>query len=86
MITYLKSTMSQQDKMLKKYTKIVEKINQLEPEFESLTDEQLREKTKEFKSFLNNNGTIDDIKAEAFANSFGKSQKEYWECGILMSN
>ncbi|MBB2481009.1 accessory Sec system translocase SecA2 [Bacillus sp. APMAM] len=67
MITYLKSTMSQQDKMLKKYTKIVEKINQLEPEFESLTDEQLREKTKEFKSFLNNNGTIDDIKAEAFA-------------------
>ena len=39
-------------KYLKKAQKKVEKINQLEPEFEKLRDEQLKEKTLEFKKRL----------------------------------
>jgi preprotein translocase subunit SecA len=34
---------------IKRYRKIVEKVNALEPEFEKLTDEQIVEKTAEFK-------------------------------------
>ncbi|MGC4046402.1 MAG: preprotein translocase subunit SecA [Armatimonas sp.] len=34
---------------IKRYRKIVEKVNAREPEFEALSDEQLRDKTQEFK-------------------------------------
>jgi preprotein translocase subunit SecA len=68
MITYLKTTLgSQQERTLKKYTKVVDQINLLESEFERLSDEELKEKTIYFKSILANNGSIDDIKSEAFA-------------------
>ncbi|MBS4174182.1 accessory Sec system translocase SecA2 [Bacillus sp. FJAT-49736] len=64
MIKYLKSP---QERTIKKYQKIVDKINSLEPEFERLSDSELRNKTDEFKNILANNGTIHDITAEAFA-------------------
>ncbi|MFB1082243.1 accessory Sec system translocase SecA2 [Jeotgalibacillus sp. JSM ZJ347] len=51
----------------KKYTKLVDKINQLEPEFEVLSDQELRGKTAHFIERLGNGETIDDIKVEAFA-------------------
>ena len=40
---------SRNERLLKQYRKTVSKINALEPQFESLTDEQLREKTSEFR-------------------------------------
>ena len=55
------------EKEVKRLKPIVEKINSLEPEMEKLTDEQLREKTKEFKELLSNGKTLDDILPEAFA-------------------
>lgn len=46
---------------------IVEKINTLEPEMEKLTLEDLRNKTTEFRSRLNNGETLDHILPEAYA-------------------
>jgi len=45
----------------------VAKINALEPEFEKLTNEQLRAKTTEFRERLAKGETLDDLLVEAFA-------------------
>ena len=45
----------------------VEAVNELEPEFERLSDVELRAKTDEFKSRLANGETLDDLLPEAFA-------------------
>jgi len=52
---------------LGKLRKAVGKINAWEPEFEKLTDEELRAKTDEFKQRLANGETLDDLLPEAFA-------------------
>ncbi len=46
---------------------MVERINVLEQEYQSLSDEQLRAKTVEFKARLAKGETIDDLLCEAFA-------------------
>ena len=46
---------------------IVDKIEALEPEFEKLSDEELRHKTEEFKERLKNGETLDDLLVEAYA-------------------
>ena len=46
---------------------IVEEINQLEPQFEALSDEALRDKTSEFKQRLSEGETLDELLPEAFA-------------------
>jgi len=46
---------------------LVDHINQLEPDFQSLSDEALRLKTTEFKERLEKGETLDDILPEAFA-------------------
>ncbi|THA13845.1 prepilin peptidase, partial [Rodentibacter pneumotropicus] len=58
---------SRNDRILRKLKKQVVKINKLEPEFEALTDEQLRAKTDEFRDRLNAGETLQDILPEAFA-------------------
>ncbi len=58
---------TQDEREIKKMTKLVEKINQLEPEFQALSDEQLQNKTFEFKERLKNGETLDDLLVEAFA-------------------
>jgi preprotein translocase subunit SecA len=55
------------ERELKRLTKIVEKINLLEPQFQALTDEQLKAKTGEFKQRLERGETLDDLLPEAFA-------------------
>ena len=55
------------EKYLKKLQPIVEKINGLEKEFEGFSNEQLKEKTKEFKERLEKSQALDDILPEAFA-------------------
>ncbi|MGP4078986.1 accessory Sec system translocase SecA2 [Pseudalkalibacillus sp. R45] len=52
---------------LKKYLKIINHINKLENDFEKLTDDQLKEKTVQFKEKLNTGSTTDDLKIHAFA-------------------
>jgi preprotein translocase subunit SecA len=46
---------------------IVEQINELEEEYQQLSDEQLRAKTDEFRQRLNDGETVDDLLPEAFA-------------------
>ncbi len=55
------------EKYLKKLQPIIEKINSLESGFEKFTDEQLKEKTAEFKERLGKKKSLDDILPEAFA-------------------
>lgn len=50
---------------VKKLYKRVEKINALEPQMQALSDEQLRNKTEEFKERLAKGETLDDILYEA---------------------
>ena len=58
---------SRNQRLVKQYTKKVNKINAIEPEFEALSDEALTAKTAEFKERLQNGETLDDILVEAFA-------------------
>ena len=41
---------SRNDRLLKQYRKTVTRINAMEPDYEKLSDEQLRAKTQEFKA------------------------------------
>ncbi|WP_353234873.1 preprotein translocase subunit SecA [Diaphorobacter ruginosibacter] len=58
---------SRNDRLLKTYRKTVARINALEPEFEKLTDDQLRGKTQEFKDRVAKGESLDDLLPEAFA-------------------
>ena len=55
------------EKELKKLQPLVDEINELEPEFTSLTDEQLKAKTTEFRAALQEGDTPDDLLPEAYA-------------------
>ena len=55
------------ERKLKPYAKRVERINALEPEFEQLTDEQLRTKTDFFKQQYAEGQSLDDLLEPAFA-------------------
>ena len=55
------------EKELKAIKPIVDKIEALDKEYATLTDEQLKAKTPEFKQRLQNGETLDDILPEAFA-------------------
>ncbi len=55
------------DKEIKRVLHIVDDIENLEPEIQKLTDEELRAKTTEFKQRLEKGETLDDIMTEAFA-------------------
>ena len=56
------------EKYLKKLQPIVERINGLEKEFESFSNEQLKEKTQTFKNETGSDPvSLDDILSEAFA-------------------
>jgi preprotein translocase subunit SecA len=59
---------SKNERELKEMSPLVEKINSLEPDFQALSDEQLRAKTDEFKERLSKGEeTLDDLLPEAFA-------------------
>jgi preprotein translocase subunit SecA len=55
------------DRVVKGFDKPVAKINALEPEFSTLSDEQLRAKTIAFRERLATGETLDDLLIEAFA-------------------
>lgn len=58
---------SRNERTLKKLRKTVELINQLEPEMEALSDEQLKAKTTEYKERLEKGESLEQILPEAFA-------------------
>ncbi|MBP3688316.1 MAG: preprotein translocase subunit SecA [Alphaproteobacteria bacterium] len=58
---------SANDRFVKKQHKLVEQINALEPSFINLSDEELKNKTAEFRSRLKEGETLEDILPEAFA-------------------
>lgn len=58
---------SRNQRLLKQYQKIVREINALEPKFQTLSDEQLKAKTPEFKDRLAKGETLDALLPEAFA-------------------
>ncbi len=64
---FLKRIVDDNEKQIKKMSGIVNKINQLEPEFQALKDEEFPQKTDEFKERLKNGESLNDILPEAFA-------------------
>ncbi|MBT5389954.1 MAG: preprotein translocase subunit SecA, partial [Alphaproteobacteria bacterium] len=55
------------ERFLKKYDKNVKAINDLEPELEKLSDDQLKAKTTEYKERLAKGEKLDSLLVEAFA-------------------
>ena len=58
---------SSNERKLKKYKDQVLAINQLEKKYEEFTDQELKEKTSEFKTLLKGETKIEDITNDAFA-------------------
>ena len=54
-------------KELKKFEYLADKIVALEEDYQKLSDEELKNKTEEFKKRLTNGETLEDILVEAFA-------------------
>jgi len=58
---------SKNERDLKRMQPLVERINNLEAEFEALSDDQLKAKTAEFKERYRAGTTLDDLLPEAFS-------------------
>lgn len=58
---------SRNDRTLRHLKKIVKEINNYEPSFEALSDEELKAKTVEFRARLEQGETLDQLLPEAFA-------------------
>lgn len=56
-----------QSRLLKKYWKIIPTINQWEEQFQTLSEEQLRQKTLEFKERIAKGESLESLLPEAFA-------------------
>ncbi len=64
---FLKRIFDHEYKEIEKFKTIADKIMELEPVMEKLSDEELKQKTEELKGRLINGETLEDIKEEAFA-------------------
>jgi preprotein translocase subunit SecA len=58
---------SRNDRLLKQYRAVVQKVNALEPAFEALDDGALRAKTDEWRRRVSEGAKLDDLLPEAFA-------------------
>ena len=58
---------SYSEKEVKRVMPIVKKINSYEDKLESLSDEELKAKTQEFRDEIEDGKSLDDILPEAFA-------------------
>ena len=58
---------SRNDRLIKRYHKIVEQINALEPALTALSDAQLKAKTDEFRQRLDDGVDVQTLLPEAFA-------------------
>ncbi len=67
MVKWLSNLIDSNEKELKRLQPLVDHINSLEPEFEKLSDAELRAKTNEFKARLADGESLDEILPEAYA-------------------
>ena len=67
MFKWLSGLIDSNEKELRRLQPLVSQINPLEPEFEKLTDAELRAKTDEFKARLADGASLDEILPEAYA-------------------
>jgi preprotein translocase subunit SecA len=67
MFKWLGSLIDSNEKQLQRLQPTVDEINELEPEFEKLSDTELRAKTDEFKARLQAGSSLDELLPEAFA-------------------
>ena len=58
---------SRNDRLLKQYRKVVDQINALEPRYETLSDDELRACTEQFKARIAAGEPLDALLPEAFA-------------------
>src|SRR5690349_24641522 len=58
---------SRNERLLKEYARVVERINALEPGLEKLSDAELRARTDELKKRHADGATLDELLPEAFA-------------------
>ena len=58
---------SSNERQIKKYKPIVDKINKLENDFTNLSNDHLKSKTLDFKNRLSNEESMETILPEAFA-------------------
>jgi len=67
MFKWLGGLVDSNEKELKRLQPLVNRINELEPEFERLSDTELRAKTDEFKARYKAGSSLDELLPEAFA-------------------
>ncbi|HCF89318.1 MAG TPA: preprotein translocase subunit SecA [Firmicutes bacterium] len=67
MFQFLKNLWDTNKKELNRLSGIVEQINALEPQFQQLSNDELRAKTAEYKQRLSEGETLDQLLPEAFA-------------------
>ena len=64
---FLKKIFDHEYKELEKFKKIANEVMLLDESMQKLSDEELKNKTQEFKNRLQKGETLEDIKVEAFA-------------------
>jgi len=67
MVKWLSSLFDSNEKEVRHLQPLVDHINSLEPDFEKLSDAELRAKTDEFKARLKDGESLDEILPEAYA-------------------
>ncbi len=67
MVKWLSNLFDSNEKEVRRLQPLVDHINSLEPEFEKLTDAELRAKTDELKARLADGESLDEILPEAYA-------------------
>ena len=67
MIKFFSGFGDSNEKELRRLQPLVDKTNELEADFEKLSDDELRAKTSEFRSRLKDGATLDELLPEAFA-------------------
>jgi preprotein translocase subunit SecA len=67
MVKWLSSLIDSNEKELRRFQPLVDHINALEPDFESLSDAELRARADEFRTRLKDGESLDEILPEAYA-------------------
>jgi preprotein translocase subunit SecA len=75
------------EKYLKRIQPTIDRINSFEPEFEKLSDQELKEKTSELKERIKKGESLDDILPEAFALTREASKRtlsqRHFDCQLI---
>ena len=67
MFKWLGGLRDSNEKEIERLRPVVSRVNELEPEFEKLSDDQLKAKSDEFKTRLGKGASLDELLPEAFA-------------------